>query len=552
MEYKKNYLTWTKKVQNEALKSRLEQMKNDDNRMQMCFSSSLLFGTAGLRGVMDAGTNCMNVYTVAQTSQGVAKYILNNGGSSVAISYDSRNNSELFAKTAAYVFANCGVKVYMSKELMPTPYLSYMTRKLHTYAAVMITASHNSKEYNGYKVYCKDGYQLTDEQSNEVYENISCIDVFSVEFGDVSKFVNSGMIEYVGEELEIKYLKDVFCQHVNMIEDLTVAYTPLNGAGYRLVPQILKLSGLKQIVKVVEQAFPNGNFTTCSYPNPEKAEAMALGIKYAKANNVDILLATDPDCDRVGVAVRDKNEYIRLNGQEIGILLTDFLLSQKKAKGTLSDSPVVIKTIVTTVLLKKIVADYGGSVVDLLTGFKYIGEYITKMEKEGNISNFVIGFEESCGYLVGTHVRDKDAVVTCMLIAEMASFYKKKGLTLIGRLEKIYQKYGRFENDQISVRFEGADGSEKMQQCVNKFRNASLRSIGGLAVESSYDLLTENGLNLPKSNVLIYNLENDAQLIVRPSGTEPLVKFYLTAKGNNSQTKQAFEAIKKFIDKYIS
>ncbi len=555
MNYQENYNLWLSKCKDKKILGELNSMSNDDIRQQMCFSSELKFGTAGLRGFMDAGTNCLNALTVALTSFGLAKYLTENNKKSIAVSFDSRNNSALFANISATIFAKNGLTVYLTSKLQPTPFLSYMVRYYHADAGVMITASHNPKEYNGYKVYGQDGYQITDEQADIVtnYIEKERPNMFDIDYSGFEDCVKDCKITYVEGSVVRSYLDEVYSQHLNKIENIKVVFSPLNGTGYRLVPEILEKDGLNSLVKVVEQSFPNGNFTTCPSPNPEKEETLGLGVKYLMSNKADILIATDPDCDRVGVVVNHKDKYIRLSGQETGILLTDYVLSCKKRNGSLPKNPIVIKTIVTTELINKIVADYGGQTVNLLTGFKYIGEYITDLEKQGKVQQFVLGFEESCGYLVGSHVRDKDGVVASMLIAEMCSYYKKLHISLIDRLNAIYAKYGKYGHKQISYRFDGVSGTAKMIEIMQKLRKSPLNNFGGIKIIETLDLLSKEAMpSLPRSNVIIYNLDHDSQVIIRPSGTEPLIKLYVSVCADDGESAYLFDLITKFAQTYFA
>lgn len=543
MNYLDRFQLWLNKAQDSVIKNQLAAMSNDDVRKQLCFDKNLEFGTAGLRGVMDAGTNCLNVYTVAQVSMGLARYMQKNALTSIAVSYDNRHNSQLFARTASAVFASCGIKVYLTSVLQPTPFLSYMVRYFHTDCGVMVTASHNAKEYNGYKVYGSDGCQITEAVADGVTRETSDVDMFDVDFGGFDKFVKEGKIVFVGEEVVESFLSTVLKFSVSQISDITVVYSALNGTGHYMVPEILKRTGLTKLHLVDEQCLVNGDFATCPYPNPEKIETLALGIDYAKKYSADLLIATDPDCDRVGVAVLHNGEYVRLSGQEIGILLADYLLSSRKANHTLPEKPILIKTIVTTNLINKLAAVYNGVVPNLLTGFKYIGSYITELERKGEQDRYILGFEESCGYLIGSYVRDKDAVGASMLIAQMCSDAKKIGITLIDKLDGIYAKYGKYHHKQISFKFDGVSGQATMDRILAFLREKPLEKIFGLKVLTASDLLGKDMPDLPRSNVLIYALEGNAELIIRPSGTEPLIKAYLTAVGDDEKASELFDGI---------
>ncbi|MEG1881859.1 MAG: phospho-sugar mutase [Clostridia bacterium] len=534
---------WREKATDQTVISNLQQMTQDEERKSFAFCKQIEFGTAGLRGLMDAGTNCMNVYTVAQTTQALAIRLLSGLESEVVVSYDSRHNSLLFAQITATVLANNGLKVYLTEEIQPTPFLSFAVKHFSADAGVMITASHNSKEYNGYKVYGANGAQIGQQTADEIFEIIKTVDCFNVNTQGFLNHLNKGNIQYINKNVVGEYLNNVYSQSINTIDRLRVVYSPLNGCGHILVPKVLKNRGLTDLYLVSTQKYPSGDFTTCSTPNPEKKEALAYGIESLESNGYDILIATDPDCDRVGVAIAHKGSTVRLTGNEVGILLTDYLLSSKKANKTLSPNPIIIKTIVTTDLVEDIVKDYNGMCVDLLTGFKYIGEYVDGLTRQGQQSRFVLGFEESCGYLTGNYAGDKDAVLASMLIAEMASFHLKRGQTLVDRLEYIYSKYGYYSQTQFSLVYEGTKGIKLRQEAIDKLRATELTNLGGQTVLSITDLLNKNDTNLPKADVLIYKLSNDIKVIIRPSGTEPLVKFYLFAKCANNISQALFSKL---------
>lgn len=549
MDYQSEYNLWLNNVTDKEILAQLDSMSKNAERIQMCFAKNLEFGTAGIRAQMDAGTDRLNIYTIARATQGVANYVKSCYGKCVTVSYDSRNNSELFAKVTAAVFAENGLKVYITGKVQPTAVVSYITRHYNAECGIMITASHNTKEYNGYKVYGKDGSQITGETAKKITAEIEKIDIFSVKYLSFDEYLKKGVISYMSGSVMRSYMSAVMAQGMGNADGLTVVYTPLNGAGHRVVPEILERTGAK-VVRVVEQSFPNGNFTTCPIPNPEKPEALTLGLRYAAAEKADILLATDPDCDRVGVAVLHDDKYVRLSGNEIGVLLTDYLLATKRNRNILPKNPVVIKTIVTSPLTDKIVSDYGGTTVNLLTGFKYIGEYITKMEQEKNLDKFVFGFEESCGYLSGSYVRDKDGVVACMLIAQMTAEYLRHGITLVDRLNLLYNKYGRYWHKQQTYTFEGVDGAEKRTAMMRKLREHKTESIAGIKVVSKQDLLGADMEQLPRADVLIYDLINNSQIVFRPSGTEPIIKSYITVIGDSAYanliTDKIIESVNNF------
>lgn len=547
------YNEWLEKATGDPdLKAELESIKGNDDEILDRFYRSLEFGTAGLRGVIGAGTNRMNIYTVGRATQGLADYLnANYDNPSVAIGYDSRIKSDLFSKEAASVLAANGVKVYIYDELEPTPCLSYAIRYYHTQSGIIITASHNPAKYNGYKCYNPNGYQMTDEEAAEAYEYIQKVDYFTgikkVDFDDA---VNAGKIEFIGEKVINSFLDEVQKQCVNpeivKNADLKVIYTPLNGTGNKPVRAILDRIGVKSVYVVPEQEYPDGNFPTCPFPNPEIKQVFEIGLEMNRKIGADILLATDPDCDRVGIAVPDKTgELVLMSGNEVGAMLLNYILSQRLEKGTLPKSAIAVKSFVSTDLAEVIAKKYNCTFKNLLTGFKYIGELITNLEKEGRASDFVMGFEESYGYLAGTHARDKDAVVASMLICEMAAYYKTKNMNLVDVMNSLYDKFGYYCNEVKSYTFEGAQGMEKMAQIMDTLRQNPPKTIGDFIVTAVSDYKTskttftdgkEEKIELPKSNVLAFALENGNKVIVRPSGTEPKIKAYLTAIGNDKES----------------
>ncbi len=557
MNYLDNYKLWLENaVEDEDLISELKSIEGDDKEIYERFYRSLEFGTAGLRGIIGAGTNRMNIYVVRQATQGLANYVLKKyGKGAVAISHDSRIKADLFMIEAARVLAANGIKVYITTELQPTPVLSYLVRYFKCQAGIMVTASHNPAAYNGYKAYGEDGCQMTDVAAGAVYDEICGIDIFDgVKTMDFDKALEEGIIEYVKDEVYTSYLDEVKKQQINpdicKDADLKVVYTPLNGCGNKLVRRILKEIGVEKVEIVKEQELPDGNFTTCPYPNPEIKEALQKGLELCEKVQPDLLLATDPDADRVGIAVKDYDGSYRLiTGNEDGIMLTNYILSGRKANGTLPEKPVVVKTIVTTKLLEKICEKYSVELKNVLTGFKYIGEVILNLEKTGDEANYVFGFEESYGYLAGSYVRDKDAVVASMLICEMAAYFKKQGKTLAQVIDAIYEEYGYYKNTTLSFEFGGAEGMKKMAGIMSDIRENAPEEIAGykvvktadykLSVEKDIATGEEKEIFLPKSNVLQYNLEGDNMAIVRPSGTEPKIKLYLTAVGKDKADAQA-------------
>lgn len=551
MDIKQTYNEWLENaVEDKDLTAELESIKNNEDEIYDRFYTALKFGTAGLRGIIGAGTNRMNIYVVRQATQGLANYVLKKyGKGSVAISHDSRIKADLFMNEAARVLAANGIKVYITSELQPTPVLSYLVRYFKCQAGIMVTASHNPAAYNGYKAYGEDGCQMTDVAANTVYDEISKLDMFKdVKIADFDEAVKSGMIEYVDESVYDTYLEKVMEQQVNpgvcKGADLKVVYTPLNGTGNKLVRKVLGKIGVNDVVIVPEQELPDGNFTTCPYPNPEIKEALAKGLELCEKEQPDLLLATDPDADRVGIAVKDYDGSYRLiSGNEDGVMLTNYILSCKKASGKLPEKPVVVKTIVTTKLINKLCEKYGCELKNVLTGFKYIGEVILNLEKKHEENRYLFGFEESYGYLSGTYVRDKDAVVASMLVCEMAAYYKKQGKSLAEVIDGLYEEFGYYLNQTYSFEFDGAAGMQKMSDIMTAVRDNIPKSIAGYDVVKVSDYLLRKetdvatgsitNIDLPKSNVIALHLADDNAVIIRPSGTEPKIKLYITSVGKD-------------------
>ena len=532
MDYQKEYRRWlTKADMDPALLEELRTM--DEKQQEDAFYRDLSFGTGGLRGVIGAGTNRMNIYTVAKATQGLANYLKEHfRAPSVAIGFDSRINSERFSEVAARVFAANGVKVHIWPELMPVPTVSFAVRELGCSAGVMVTASHNPSKYNGYKVYGADGCQITTQGAAEVLAKIEALDIFQdVRIMDFGTAWNDGRILRIPEAVYTAFVENVKAQSVlygdKTTHDVAIVYSPLNGAGRKPVLRTLKELGYTNITVVKEQEEPDGRFPTCPYPNPEIREAMELGLRYAKEKNADLLLATDPDCDRVGIAVKNaQGDYVLLSGNEVGLLLLDYLCAQKQKHGKMPKDPVLVKTIVTVDLAERIAEHYGVETRNVLTGFKYIGEQIGLLEKAGEERRYLFGFEESYGYLTGTYVRDKDGVDGAVMICEMFSFYAARGIRLTDQLAKLYERYGYCRNTLHSYQFEGSAGFARMQGIMAAFRQG-ISTFGGKAVEKVLDYSV--GLDgLPKADVLKFYLDGGTTLVVRPSGTEPKLKLYLS------------------------
>ncbi len=553
MTSKERYDEWKVKVTDKSLLKELEKMENDPVAIENAFYKDLEFGTGGMRGILGVGTNCLNIYNIRKVTEGVSRAMDAAGMRSVAISHDSRNMSNKFAKTAAEVFASHGIKVYLVPEESPTPFLSFAVRKLGCDMGVMVTASHNPKQYNGYKLFNHTGCQVLDDEANEIISYVEKVDPFEVKTRTFSYYEKQGIISFIEQWVYGSFLNEVETRSLNEAKPLRIVYTPLNGAGFRLVPEVLHDRGFYDVSIVEEQAKPNGNFTTCPFPNPEKPEALKLAIEKAEREGADLVLATDPDCDRVGIAVKHNGEFVLMTGNEVGVLLTDYILGTKYARWGLPYGATVVRTIVTTSLVDKIAAHFGVKVVPVLTGFKWIGNVIEKLgENGGDANRFVLGFEESYGYLVGTHCRDKDAVVASMMIAEMTAYYKSEGRTLVDQLNGIYAMYGKYEHKNISKKFEGASGNKKMKGLMSGLREKPLKRIGGGKIVRSVDFLDQSEYDVPKADVMMYETDNGLTVIVRPSGTEPLIKFYITAAKNEEENAALFAAAISDIDKIFA
>lgn len=544
------YHRWQQRaLKDQDIVNELSEIEGDAIRIEDAFYRDLAFGTGGLRGVIGAGTNRMNIYTVAKASQGLSDYVNSHfpeEARSIAVSYDSRIKSDVFSKVAAGVFAANGIKVHIYPELMPTPCLSFAVRELKCSAGIMVTASHNPSKYNGYKVYGADGCQITTEAAAQILAEIEKLDIFDdVRSMDFETGVEEGKIRYIPESVYTAFVDAVKSQSmldesVEIDKNVAIIYSPLNGTGLKPVLRTLKESGYDNITVVREQEKPDGNFPTCPYPNPEIREAMALGIDYAKKYQADLLLATDPDCDRVGIAVRSREgDYVLLSGNETGMLLLDYICSRRQETGRMPEDPVLVKTIVTIDMAERIAAHYGVRTVNVLTGFKFIGEQIGLLEKDNKAESYIFGFEESYGYLSGSYVRDKDAVDGAFLICEMFAYYRTRGISLLDKLNELYETYGYCLNTLHSFEFEGAAGFEKMQKIMSDFRKG-VDSFGGKKVVSCLDYSQGLG-GLPKSDVLKFLLEDHCSVVVRPSGTEPKLKTYISVSAENSEAAKAGE-----------
>ena len=583
-EIKEEFEKWKNNtLADSELQDQLIAMENDEKEKFDAFYKNLEFGTGGLRGIMGAGTNRMNIYTVSRVTRGVAAYIMNHfpkEKQSVAIGYDSRLNSKKFSERAAEIFASCGIRVFIYSELMPTPMLSWAVRQLECSVGIMITASHNPAEYNGYKVYKHDGCQITTGLAKEIMEEIENSYFFSKEkILEYKEGLSTGKIKLISENVIDSFIDEIKGQSLlkSSIESdkgIEIVYTPLNGTGLRPVTRVLQESGYTNVFVVPEQRLPDGNFPTCPVPNPEEMEAMELGIKYAQEQQADILLATDPDCDRAGVAVADENGlFVRLSGNEVGVLLLDYICKRKLESGTMPLKPVFMKSIVTTQLAERIADNYGIRTINLLTGFKYIGEQIGVLEQRGEAGNFIFGFEESCGYLSGTYVRDKDGVEAIFLICEMAAYYKKLGKTLYEVLDDIYREYGYYLNITHIYQFKGQEGEKRIGQVMDRIREYCaeiliMNKINKIEQTILNSLIIEDYLlkrkfqdnietilvrDIPETDMIRMKLDNDCSVIVRPSGTEYKIKIYVTVKSLNREDLVKLEkaVVRGFISEWL-
>lgn len=554
--YKNEYEKWLNSPYvDEKTKEELMSVKDNDNEIKERFYKDLEFGTAGIRGIISAGTNRMNVYTVRRATKGLALYINEVGEDAkkagVAIGYDSRHFSDVFAEEAAKVLAENGIKAYLFDELRPTPELSFAVRHLGCFAGIIITASHNPSVYNGYKVYGSDGAQMAPYDADKVYEYIKKTDVLS----PAPENYDESLIEIIGEKVDRCYLDNVKKQSIigNSLQEVkdtfNVIYTPLHGAGNKLVRKVLAETGFKNVHVVKEQELPDPDFSTVKSPNPENPEVFVYAEKLAREKGANLIIGTDPDSDRVGIMVLNNDGVFQtFNGNQVGALLVEYMLSVKKEKNILPENPVVIKTIVTTELASDICRSYGFEIRNVLTGFKFIGEIIKNLEAKGEETRYVLGFEESYGYLAGTYARDKDAVVATMLITEMATYYKSKGLSLFDQMENIYKKYGYYIEKQVALTLEGIEGVKRIEKICSHLRENPVTEVNGLKVTEIADYLThekadlvtgeKTEIDLPKSNVLSYVLEDGSKFIVRPSGTEPKIKFYYFVKDKDKESAE--------------
>ena len=555
MGYQEKYQEWINNPYfDEETKEELQAIRDNEEEIRDRFYQDLEFGTAGLRGIIGSGTNRMNKYTVTKATQGLANFIIQEKGQNkgVVISYDSRHMSKEFSQYTALCLNANGIKTYIFESLRPVPELSFAVRELKAIAGVMITASHNPPEYNGYKVYWEDGAQITSPKDKQIIEQVNLVtDYQDVKMIERQEAISKGLYHVIGKEIDDKYISIIKTQVLNPEvikeeKDLKIVYTPLHGTGNKPVQRVLKELGFENVYIVKEQEEPNGDFPTVSYPNPEDKNAFKLALELANKIDAEIVLATDPDADRLGVYAKDSKtgEYMAFTGNMSGLLIAEYILDQRKAKGTLPVNGALIKTIVSSNLANAITDYYHVKLIEVLTGFKYIGEQIKQFE-ETHQYEYLFGYEESYGCLVGTHARDKDAVTAVMMLCEAAAFYKKQGLTLWDQMIRIYEKYGYYREGQISITMKGQDGAEKIKKMMEKLRNTRMEELGGNKVIQSRDYLSgkvkdlitkeESETGLPKSNVLYYLLQNDGWCCVRPSGTEPKIKFYMGVKGTSLQ-----------------
>ena len=557
MDYMKKYDMWMEdEFFDEETKAELKAIKDDKDEIEDRFYTDLSFGTAGLRGKIGAGTNRMNKYTVAKATQGLASTIVNKGQEAmdkgVAIAYDVRQYSDEFAETAARVLAANGVKAYLFDDIRPTPVLSYTVRELGTISGIVVTASHNPREYNGYKVYWKEGSQILDEIASEILDEMGKIDHFKdVKMMDLDEAMEKGLIEYIGKEIDDKYNAEILDRSIRKSEELDksirVVYTPLNGTGNKPVRRVLKDRGFENVFVVPEQENPDPNFTTVGYPNPEDPKAFDLSVKLGKEKDADILVATDPDADRIAMMIRDKNgEYVFSNGNQTGALLVNYIISSLDENGELPKNPAIVKSIVTGDLGKSIASKYGVKTFNTLTGFKNICAKANEWEHTNEYS-FVFGYEESIGYTYGTLVRDKDAVISTMILVEMAAYYKKQGKNLLEVLDDIYKEFGYYKENLISLVFEGIEGSKRIERMMDYFRKNSIQEIGSMKLEEVIDYENDD-TGIGKSNVLQYMLDDGSWYTVRPSGTEPKIKVYIYSKDKDEkEADKKIELIEKVV-----
>ncbi len=544
------YNHWLQCATDSTVVAQLNAMKGNDEAISNAFFQNLQFGTAGLRGIMGAGSACINYYTILRATEGLARYMDSQHYTSCAVTFDSRHNGAYYAEVVACVMASHNIVCHITQQCQPTPYLSFMVRQLHCDIGVNITASHNPGEYNGYKVYDGTGCQLLDEVADTVTSYIEGVDCFDVPLLPFAHYVDSGLVHYTSQELLQQYTQQCLLVSNNSCSGLDVTFTPLCGAGHQIVPSVLASIGVSNIHIVAEQSQPNGDFPTCSYPNPEKAEAMALAIATAESNGSDIVIGTDPDCDRIGVAVRHNGSFVQLSGNDVGILMCDYVLAMRAEQGTLPANGIIVRTIVSSILVDRICQQYGVEVQEVLTGFKYIGNVINKLEAVGQMDRYIVGYEESCGYLIGTAVRDKDGVVASILVAELTAHYKRCGMTLVDRMNQLAEQYGTYQYLTVSYKFAGAEGATVKQALLDQIRTNGISTLAGLPTTATDYLTTQIG-DLPRADVMSFVTSNGTKLIVRPSGTEPLIKCYITVSGSIQHNQATIASIQSQLDQLM-
>lgn len=551
MNYNEEFAFWKANVYDEEIKSELNKLENDEVAKENCFFKELSFGTAGIRGLLGAGPNCINIYTVARAVKAYALFLKKKKAQSVVISFDSRHNSQRFAQIASCILANSGIKVYLAHTMQPTPFLSYAIRTLKADGGIMFTASHNPKEYNGFKFYNNTGCQVNDSAIADISAEMSKIDYFSVPMGDLTGCLEEEKIEYITDKLKRDYLDDVWGVSPLPAKDIKVMYSPLNGTGWHMVPRILERAGVKEVKTVTAQSFPNEKFTTCPSPDPQKKQAFDLAIEEAKREKSDLIILTDPDCDRMGLAVLHRGEYVILDGNAVAALMTEFVLYSMKQTKRMPQNPVVVKSLVTTPMIEKIADVFDVHTIETMIGFKNIGAKVTELEFDNQL-DFVMGMEESCGYLIGDLVREKDAVVASLVAAQMCSALKRKNLTLVDKYKNLKMKYGNFKNKQISYEFLGYEGEKRKNELLDYVRTSLWEDINGIPVTKTIDLRVEKYKDFSRSDMLIIEMIHGNRIIIRPSGTEPLIKLYLFANESDKQGDIVLETMSRWADRIFN
>lgn len=551
MSYNDKFAFWKANVYDEEIRNELNRLEGDEAAKENCFFKDLSFGTAGIRGVLGAGPNCINIYTVARAVKAYAVFLKNKKAQTVAVSFDSRHNSQRFAQIASCILANSGLKVFLAHTMQPTPFLSFAIRTLRADGGIMFTASHNPKEYNGFKFYNNTGCQINDSAVAEISSEMAKIDYFSVPMGDLTGCLEEEKIEYITDKLKRDYLDAVWEISPLPAKDVKVMYSPLNGTGWHMVPRILKRAGVKEVKTVTAQSFPNEKFTTCPLPDPQKPQAFDLAIEEAKREKSDLIILTDPDCDRMGLAVLHKGEYVVLDGNAVAALMTEFVLYSLKQTKRMPQHPVIVKSLVTTPMIDKIGDVFDAHTIETMIGFKNIGAKVTELEFDRQ-RDFVMGMEESCGYLIGDRVREKDAVVASLVAAQMCSALKRKNLTLVDKFKNLKMKYGNFKNKQISYEFSVADGEKRKKELLDYVRTVVGEEINGIPVTEKIDLRVEKYKDFGRSDMLIVEMIHGNRMVIRPSGTEPLIKLYLFANESDKQGDVVLDAMVRWADRIFN